>query len=420
MSGTIDDKTLKCIRCGFCLSACPTFRLTGNEADSPRGRIYIMKSVLDGEIPIDDGVLQHLDSCLGCRACETACPSGVEYGSLIEQFRTKIEESGIRPTSQSFARKQMINVMTSPSAMKLAVTGASVMTKLTGKVGELPQFAADLITGTPGTHVKMPSIPSDLVSSKLKTFYPAEGERRYRVGILAGCVMRVMFNATNLATIRVLQKNGCDVVIPESAGCCGALHLHSGFENEAKERAKALLHSLNNSDFDAFIVNSAGCGSTLKEYGDLFAEDPGYRDIAMKLASKVKDVSEFLMEIGISVPEGRFNETVAYHDACHLAHGQRITSEPRRLLASIDGLKLVELPESDTCCGSAGTYSLFQPEMAVRLQQRKIDFIETTGANVVATGNPGCLAWIEQGCKERGLNVRIMHPIDILDQAYNG
>ena len=303
--------------------------------------------------------------------------------------------------------------------MKLAVTGASVMSKLTGDKGEMPQFAANILTGESGIKVKMPSIPDKLETSKLKAFYPAIGEKHYRVGILAGCVMRVMFNATNLATIRVLQQNGCEVVVPESAGCCGALHLHSGFESDAKERAKALLLSLNSVEMDAFVVNSAGCGSTLKEYVEMFADDPGYSDIAAKLAGKVKDISEFLMEIGMKAPTGTFSETVAYHDACHLAHGQKITTQPRKLLSSIPGLKLVDLPESDTCCGSAGTYNLFQPEMAARLQQRKIDFIEQTGATIVATGNPGCLAWIEQGCKERGLPVRVMHPVDILDQVYN-
>jgi glycolate oxidase iron-sulfur subunit len=230
--------------------------------------------------------------------------------------------------------------------------------------------------------------------------------------------MRVLFHPTNLATVRVLQRNGCEVLAPRAAGCCGAFHLHSGYMDDAKARARALLDAFENVEMDAFVVNSAGCGSTLKEYGELLEGDPVYAERAHEFAAKVKDVSEWLMEIGIEPPAGRLDATVTYHDACHLAHGQGIRSAPRELLRAIPGLKLVELPESDTCCGSAGVYNLTQPEMAARLLERKVEFIAETGASVVATGNPGCLAWIEQGLRARGLEVSVRHPVEILDAAY--
>jgi glycolate oxidase iron-sulfur subunit len=419
MNKTAQDKALKCIRCGFCLDACPTFRLTGNEADSPRGRIYLMRSVMENAIPLDNGVRRHIDTCLGCRACETACPSGVEYADILEHFRADMESYGARPASQQFARKQLLDMLTSPAKMAMALKVSGLLEKLTGPMTTMPKIASELLTGSDEAVVKLPATPKKISIGKLPELSPSTGEKRYRVGVLAGCVMRVLFHDTNEATVRVLQRNGCEVIAPKEAGCCGALHLHSGYMADAKARARALIEAFKDVEMDAFVVNSAGCGSTLKEYGELLADDPVYAEEARLFASKVKDVSEFLVNIGIEPPENALNITVAYHDACHLAHGQKITAAPRQLLKSIPGLNLVDLPESDTCCGSAGIYNLTQPLMAERLQNRKVEFIAQTGASVVATGNPGCLAWIQQGLKERGLDVQVLHPVDILDKAYH-
>jgi glycolate oxidase iron-sulfur subunit len=240
------------------------------------------------------------------------------------------------------------------------------------------------------------------------------------VGILAGCVMRVLFGGTNAATVRVLQANGCDVIAPPIAECCGALHLHTGFHTEGLQRARTLIDAFAPylDRLDAIILNSAGCGSTMKEYGDLLADDPAYRDKAVAFAAKVRDVSEWLIQIGLTPPTGRLDAVVSYHDACHLAHGQKVRLQPRQLLQQIPGLKLVEMDESDTCCGSAGVYNITQPELARRLLDRKIANLKETGASIIATGNPGCLAWIQQGVQEAGLKVRIVHPIELLDAVY--
>lgn len=420
MDSTAEKKALKCIRCGFCLDACPTFRLTGNEADSPRGRIYLMRSVMDGVIPLDSGVRAHIDACLGCRACETACPSGVEYGTIVERFRAGMEAVGGRPATQTFARKQLLGLLTNPGRLSAALKGAGILSRLTGDRRTMPPLAAELLTGRADALVTLPATPTRASVGRLPEVSPAIGERRCRVGILAGCVMRVLFHGTNEATVRVLQRNGCEVVAPRAAGCCGALHLHSGYMTDAKQLARKFVEAFRSVEMDALVVNSAGCGSTLKEYGELLADDPVYAEEARKLAAKVRDVSEFLAEIGIETPAGRLEKTVAYHDACHLAHGQKITTAPRKLLSQIPGLRLVDLPESDTCCGSAGIYNLTQPGMARRLLERKARFIEETGATVVATGNPGCLAWIQQGLAERGRPIEVLHPVEILDAAYHG
>jgi glycolate oxidase iron-sulfur subunit len=418
MHSSVEEKAVKCIRCGFCLDACPTFRLTGNEADSPRGRIYLMRSVAENVIPLDQDVMKHIDACLGCRACETACPSGVQYASILEEFRTEIEERGQRPGLQRFARRQLLNTLTNPRLFSATLKAAQVLGGSNGHQRYMPSFAAEMLTGSASAPVTLPAVPEKVSVGTLPEINPAIGEKRATVAMLAGCVMRVLYHDTNEATVRVLQQNGCEVLVPRSAGCCGALHVHNGYLEDARQRARTLLDALESVEMDAFIVNSAGCGSPLKEYGDLLAEDPLYAERARRFAAKVRDISEYLMELGLRPPKGSLNLRVAYHDACHLAHGQKITAPPRKMLQSIPGLELVDLPESDTCCGSAGIYNLTQPTMAKKLQQRKIDFILETGAAVIATGNPGCLAWIQQGLKERGSAITVRHPIEILDEAY--
>lgn len=418
MSNQLDDKTIRCIRCGFCLDACPTFRLTGQETKSPRGRIYLVRSWRENALPFDNDVIEALDSCLGCRACETACPSGVQYGAILEMAREHIEKEHLRPSAQSFSRAQFLKTLTTPSLLVASLKAAGVLGKLTG--GKMPGFAAKLLSGSSDASVALPKPRGEVKLHRLPERSPALGTKRYTVGILAGCVMRVLFGETNAATVRVLQANGCEVVAPSAASCCGALHLHTGFHTDALAKMRALVDAflpvLN--DLDAIVINSAGCGSTMKEYGDLLSDDPDYRDKARALAGKVCDVSEWLMKIGLKPPTKPLDAVVSYHDACHLAHGQRVRLQPRQLLEQIPGIKLVEMEEADTCCGSAGVYNITQPEMARRLLERKLANIRETRCGILATGNPGCLAWIQQGAQEVGLKLRICHPVELLDEAY--
>ncbi|MCS6774939.1 MAG: heterodisulfide reductase-related iron-sulfur binding cluster [Chloroherpetonaceae bacterium] len=418
VSHKLDDKTIKCIRCGFCLDACPTFRLTGQESKSPRGRIYLVRSWREGVIPFGPDVVEALDTCLGCRACETACPSGVAYGSILEMAREHIESAHLRPAAQTFARKQLLETLTHPGRLAFSLRAAGLLGRLTG--GKMPGLAAQLLSGSPDQGIALPTPQGELKVHTLPERSPAKGDRRHTVGMLVGCVMRVLFGETNAATVRVLQENGCDVVAPPAAGCCGALHLHAGFHADALARMRALIDAFEPClpELDAIVVNSAGCGSTLKEYGELLEDDPDYRDRARAFAAKVRDVSEWLVAIGLTPPARPVHAVVSYHDACHLAHGQRVRQQPRQLLQQIPGLQLVEMDEADTCCGSAGVYNITQPRMARQLLARKIAHLRETGARIVATGNPGCLAWIQQGVREAGMDVRICHPVELLDAAY--
>lgn len=409
---------MKCIRCGFCLDACPTFRLTGQETRGPRGRIYLVRSWREGAIPFDSDVVEALDTCLGCRACETACPSGVPYAEILEAGRAHIEENHLRSSTQSFARRQLLSTLTDPGKMVLSLKAAGLFGKLTN--GKMPGFAAKLLSGSSDAAIALPQAQGEAKIHTLPASSPAKGVRRHRVGVLAGCVMRVLFGGTNAATVRVLQENGCEVIAPVSAGCCGALHAHTGFHADATERMRRLIDAFEPhlDSIDAIVVNSAGCGSTMKEYGTFLEDDPVYGKRARAFAAKVRDVSEWLMEIGLTPPTRRIEATVSYHDACHLAHGQRIQQQPRKLIQQIPGVKLVEMDEADTCCGSAGVYNITEPQMARRLLDRKIANLRATGASIIATGNPGCLAWIQQGAQEAGIKVRICHPIELLNEAY--
>lgn len=419
------ELTRRCVRCGFCLDACPTYRLTREETHSPRGRLRLMASVMTGEVPLEADIVHAIDVCLGCRACETACPSGVEYGHIVEHFRARIHQSGIRARLQTDVKRGLMSAMENPRVFATALAanrrfgelirlGTSSSSRTSAA---MPAPVASILSGTSPDATLMPDTPDEIQLGSLPEFSPAIGERRATVCILQGCVMRVLYARTNAATVRVLQHAGCDVLCPTESGCCGALDLHAGFMAEGVERARSLVNSLKGLTFDAFVVNSAGCGSTVRDYHHVLADDPVMAHDAAELAARTRDVSEFLDEIGLPTPLGRFDAVVTYHDACHLAHGQGVVDAPRRLLQRVPGLKLVPLVESDTCCGSAGTYNLTQPEMARRLLERKVDNIIASGASVVAMGNPGCMAWIARGLKERGSNIRVMHVVEILDEA---
>ena len=410
---------LDCVHCGLCTAACPTYVETGDENDSPRGRIYLMRAVTDGRLALTDRVRRHLELCLDCRACETACPSGVQYGRLIEPFRVAMEQAGEGPkkTNDWFHRWILFRIFPYPKRLRRALFPARVAQRLgllalargVGALGLLPPRLRQLVEMLPPPQRIPPPLPRTLA---------AEGRRRARVALFTGCVGDVMFRHTHWATARVLQKNGCDVVVPRDQACCGAIHFHSGQSGPARELADANLAAFDLDDVDAVVVNVAGCGAMLKDYGHHWNDEgQGQRE---RLAGKVKDIHEFLDELGLVEPEGEIPITATYHDACHLAHAQKIQEAPRRILSRVPGLKLVELPESELCCGAAGTYNLTEPEMATRLSRRKLDNILTTGAQAVLTANAGCLLQISREARQQGHRLWVAHPMDLLDLSYRG
>jgi glycolate oxidase iron-sulfur subunit len=399
-----EKKSLACIHCGLCLGSCPTYLETGNENESPRGRIYIMRALQTGRLPLDSASVQHIDLCLGCRACEAACPSGVQYGALLEQTRVHIEERYRRTPYQSLLRRVLIErVFPVPWRMKLALFPGRVA-KAVGLDRVLPAKLREPLS----------LIPRNLSSATLPELSKAK-ERRGTVGLISGCAMSAMFGNTNRATVKLLNAAGFDVVTPREQVCCGALFAHSGRLDLAREHARKNVSVFAGRELDAIVINAAGCGSTLKEYGHLL----GHETAGEKFAAKVRDLTEFLVEHGFAQRSFRaWNGKVTYHDACHLAHPQRITRQPRELVKAIAGANYVELPESDVCCGSAGTYNLTEPEMAERLQERKVRNMLATGASTLVTTNPGCILQIQAGLeKAKPGGMRVMHIADFLAEA---
>jgi len=412
------DKSLACIHCGLCLSSCPTYLETGNENDSPRGRIYLMRAIQDGRMPLADASVRHVDLCLGCRACEAACPSGVHYGELLEATRDHIEKHHQRSFGQTILRRWAIEkIFPFPERMEIALRPA-LWLKRFGLDRFLPKFARDLLSFIPET-ISRTELP---VISKATA---NEGPARGRVGAISGCVMSVMFGETNSATVRLLNRAGYDVVIPPEQGCCGALFAHAGNLEKARACARHNIQVFERLGLDVIIINAAGCGSTLKEYGHLLQDDPAWSARAASFSRQVKDLTEWLTQpsvasvfAGRGKPAGTRAPKVTYHDACHLAHPQRITRPPRDLVRAVAGDHFVELTEADVCCGSAGSYNLTEPDMAERLQRRKIENIVKSGAEVVVTTNPGCLLQIRAGLKKAGADhVQALHIADYLDRA---
>ncbi len=409
----------RCVHCGLCLNACPTYRELGLEMDSPRGRIYQMVQVASGAMPISASYLEHLGLCLACRACETACPSGVQYGRLIEAARTEIEQRVHRPLWVRLLRRLVFGrLLVSPTIMRMAggllyFYQASGLQKLVRSSGLLKELGA-LGKLEPLT----PPAERPFFFRQIGKTFPAEGQARYRVAFVAGCIANVCFARLNEATVRVLQKNGCEVVIPAGQTCCGALHVHSGLREEARKLARRNIDVFLAENYDAIITNAAGCGSTLKEYGELLKDDPAYREAAARFSKLMKDVTEFLASIELNRQMGPVPVRVTYQDSCHLAHGQRVRLAPRQLLEAVPGLKYKEMPLSDLCCGSAGIYNVVHREIAASILETKMRCAEATGAEVIATANPGCLLQLRAGVAQHGHGQRVAHVVEILDEAY--
>lgn len=405
----------RCVQCGLCLSFCPTYRLLGTEMDSPRGRLFQMRALAEGQIKITDRRFrEHIYRCLDCRACETACPSGVRYGALVEAARGLLGPAGI-------VQRLGLGLVASPRASELV--GLKLRLYQRGGLQALVR-GSGLLRLLPGGmahwEALLPPLQGGVRRPKLPEFTPAKDKVKYRVAFLAGCVMSQFFGETNRATVRVLAENGCAVLTPQSQVCCGALHLHAGDGRRAQALARRNIDVFERAGAEAIIVNAAGCGAAMKEYGTLLAHDPQYAARAQAFSRRVKDIAEFLAEIPLRPPEGEIRQTVTYQDACHLAHAQRIREPPRRLLGSIPGLKLVEMPEADWCCGSAGIYNLVHYDMSMKLLDQKMAHIAATGAEVIAAGNAGCIIQLAYGVRREGLRAEVVHPVELLDRSYRG
>jgi glycolate dehydrogenase iron-sulfur subunit len=415
------ELTPECIHCGLCLQACPTYIELGKEADSPRGRIYLMRAYERGSMPFSESFVQHISACLDCRACESACPSGVPYGELVEKARQVIEQRVNRSYLAEIFRNFIFKkVFPSHRLLRLNFdlmrfyqsSGLQRLIRATGVLKLFPGHLAEL-------EQLLPDIRKKKRHVELGSVFPAVGKKRYRVGLLTGCVMNEIFGDVNEATIRVLQRNGCDVIVPGAQGCCAALHCHAGIIGTAQEMARKNILAFEEAGVDAVIVNAAGCGAKLKEYGALLDGDPEFRGRARAFSHKVKDISEFLSSLPSITKPGELRVRVAYDDPCHLLHAQKVGQPPRTLLNSIPGLQLVELERPDQCCGSAGIYNITQYELSMRILDKKIEDISKTDAEVLATGNPGCMLQIAYGLRKAGLQrPRVVHPVELLDQAY--
>ena len=417
-SGPAQADLDKCVHCGLCLNACPTYRELGIEMDSPRGRIYQMNQVASGA-PITDSYIRHLDLCLACRGCETACPSGVPYGRLIEDAREQIRARE-KPSLFTRLTRALVFQKLLPSRTNLQLAGTLLYLYQVSGLQRLVRFTGvlKLFGRLSNLEALTPNAEAPFFYSKIGKTFPALGERRYRVGFLAGCIANVAFARLNEATVRVLQRNGCEVVIPAAQNCCGALHLHSGLADQARALARNNIDVFLGDDFDALITNAAGCGSTLKEYDHLLHADPAYRDRALAFKEKMKDVTEFLASIELNSEMGHMDAIATYQDSCHLAHGQKIRVAPRKLLKAIPGLCFREMPMADLCCGSAGIYNVVQSEMANQILQRKMEFVATTKASLIVTANPGCMLQLSAGARLYGSGQRVAHVVEVLDEAY--
>jgi glycolate oxidase iron-sulfur subunit len=413
-----------CVHCGFCLSTCPSYRVLGKEMDSPRGRIYLMDAINEGEIALNEASAQHFDSCLGCLACVTTCPSGVEYDKLISATRHQVERNYPRSWIDRFFRGLIFSLFPYPNLLRIFLIPLFIyqklgLQKLVRATGIL-KLISPRLAAMDGI---LPEITLKFFQNNLPTIIPQQGEKRYRVGVILGCVQRLFFSPVNEATVRVLTANGCEVVIPKSQGCCAALPEHQGQTEQAKALARQMIDSFADTDVDYIIINAAGCGHTLKEYGHILENDPEYREKAKQFATKVRDAQEFLISVGLTTELSPITDkplTMVYQDACHLLHGQKISVQPRQLLNKIPNIKLKEPLDAALCCGSAGVYNMLQPEVAEELGQMKVQNLLNTGAELIASPNPGCALQISKHLKAQGKDISVMHPMELLDYAIRG
>lgn len=411
------DEYLRCVHCGLCLNSCPTYRLWGMEADSPRGRIRQMMLVNQGELPLGDSFVEHIDRCLDCRACETVCPSGVEYGKLVEAGRAQIERNYSRSLGAWLARNLVYRHLL-PHSRRIAFVARLLRLYQRSGLQRLARATGVLkLLGLAQRERLLPRIDGEFFFSQLGKTFPARGQRRARVALFAGCVAQVTFARLNEATIRVLTANGCEVLVPEGQGCCGALAAHAGVRDVAEELAAKNLDVFLRDEFDAVVTNAAGCGSTLKEYTHLFAEnDPRYEH-AGAFRKKMRDVTEFLAELGLAAPMREVKLRVTYQDSCHLLHGQKVREAPRKMIRAVPGVELVELPFSDQCCGSAGVYNVTQTDTALELLTGKMQHAQATRAQAIVTANPGCLLQLRAGAEIHRTGQEVLHVVELLDRA---
>jgi glycolate oxidase iron-sulfur subunit len=410
------DLIAACVHCGFCLPTCPTFAVLGVEMDSPRGRIRLMKTVWEHRLGADaPGFDDHISKCLDCRACETACPSGVEYGKLVEGARSQIVLARPRSPLERLMRTAAFEWLL---PHRRVLGGFAVLSIAARRLGAGALLRATRL-GVARRLADLLDLLPDRASAAPLRATPARGERRGRVAMLQGCVMGSVFGETNAATARVLARNGIEVVATVGQTCCGALHAHAGERERARDLARRNIDAFERVGADAVIVNAAGCGAAMKEYGWLLKDDPAWAARASAFAAKVRDATEFLGDIGISERPGALRRRVTWDDPCHLLHGQKVRAQPRALLAAIPGLDVVPLEEADWCCGSAGTYNVTQPDLARSILERKVANIVRSGADTVVTANPGCLMQIQSGLRTAGSSVRVVHLLDLLDEAYS-
>jgi len=422
----------KCVHCGFCLPTCPTYLLWGEEMDSPRGRIYLMKAGVEGRVEIGPSFVEHFDRCLGCLACVTACPSGVQYAPLIEKQRAQIEHRHSRDGGDRLFRSMLMAVVPYPWRMRLAMLPLLVVGPVLRAIMGSSRTAAPVSTRPDATEGSLwrrinaamtlaPPMTWRALFERLPEYTPAVGSERLKVALLEGCVQRLSFAHVNRATVRVLAAEGCGVHSPGGQGCCGALPLHAGRIEQARALARHNIEVFEAAGVDRIAVNAAGCGSAMKEYGELFADDPTWAARAKATAEKVRDVTELLTELGEQRAIRRpIAARIVYHDACHLAHGQGVRTQPRALLQGIPGVELLMPAESEICCGSAGIYNLVQPDPAAQLGARKVRHIAALSPDMIATANPGCTLQIAAAARGLGHDWPILHPIELIDASIHG
>jgi len=415
----IDDVLSHCIHCGMCLPVCPTYAITQQEESSPRGRIRLMRSLHDGSLTMSDRFTDEMYFCLDCQACQTACPAGVQYGSLVEDAREKIADQHREPLSLRLLKKMFLRgILSTPKRTKLfgrvlrwydriGLRGAIDETGILGVFSERLKEK----------HRLLPDVRGEFFDETSPEFIPAQSQKRGRVAFLSGCIMNIAFADVHRDAVDVLTACGFDVIIPKRQVCCGSLHGHNGDVSTAKNLAKQNIDIFLQYDFDALVIDSAGCGAFLKEYGALFADDPDYADRAKMLSNKTKDISEFLSDVGILQPLSPLDVRVTYHEACHLVHTQKISRQPRDIIKQIPGVTFVELPESTWCCGSAGIYNILRFDDSMKMLERKMNNIASTNAEIVLTANPGCHLQLECGIRQSGLKMEVMHPVSFLKKA---